>query len=145
MLDLHNHSLPGLDDGASDWEESLKMARMALEDGIKGIVCTPHYVPEAFENKRPRVMEVLDEFRRRLREENILLDIFPGAELRLDTDMPQRIISKELLSINDTGTFALIELPADTMLQNMEDFLWVPWGKSHFRLECFAQNLSILY
>ena len=116
--------LPGLDDGAQDWEESLEMARIALKDGINGVVCTPHYVPGPFENNRQRVLEVFDEFQRKLREDNIPLDIFPGAELRLDTDMPRRINSKELLSINDTGTFALIELPVDTMLQNTEDFLW---------------------
>ena len=42
MIDLHSHILPGLDDGASTWEDSLQMARMAVEDGIRTMVATPH-------------------------------------------------------------------------------------------------------
>jgi protein-tyrosine phosphatase len=124
MFDLHNHILPGLDDGASDWEESLEMARIALADGIKVVVCTPHYQRVIFENMRPKIMEVFEEFREKLRENDIPLDIFPGAELRLDTGMAQRIDSEELLSINDTRNYALIELPPETMLHNMDDILW---------------------
>ena len=42
MIDLHSHILPGLDDGASTWEDSLEMARMAVEDGIRTMVASPH-------------------------------------------------------------------------------------------------------
>ena len=42
MVDLHHHLLPGLDDGAPDLATTLKMARMAAEDGITHVVCTPH-------------------------------------------------------------------------------------------------------
>jgi tyrosine-protein phosphatase YwqE len=42
LIDIHSHILPGLDDGARTWEESLQMARMAVEDGIKIMVATPH-------------------------------------------------------------------------------------------------------
>ena len=42
MIDIHAHILPGLDDGAKNWEQSLEMARMAVEDGIRIMVATPH-------------------------------------------------------------------------------------------------------
>lgn len=42
MIDIHCHILPGVDDGAQSLEESLLMARRAVEDGIKTIVATPH-------------------------------------------------------------------------------------------------------
>jgi protein-tyrosine phosphatase len=42
MVDLHSHILPGLDDGASSFEESLEMLRLAAEAGTTDIVATPH-------------------------------------------------------------------------------------------------------
>ena len=46
MIDLHCHILPGVDDGAKNLEESLEMARIAKEQGIKKIISTSHYHPE---------------------------------------------------------------------------------------------------
>jgi protein-tyrosine phosphatase len=42
MIDLHTHILPDLDDGAKDWQETLDMCAIALNDGIHTIVATPH-------------------------------------------------------------------------------------------------------
>ncbi len=42
MIDLHCHILPGLDDGASDLEDSVGMAGQALGDGIGTVCATPH-------------------------------------------------------------------------------------------------------
>ena len=42
MIDIHNHILPGIDDGAPNWETTLEMCRIARQDGITHIVATPH-------------------------------------------------------------------------------------------------------
>lgn len=42
MLDLHIHIIPGVDDGARDYEDSIEMAELALECGVTTIVATPH-------------------------------------------------------------------------------------------------------
>ena len=42
MIDLHSHILPGLDDGPSNSDFSVAMARSAVEDGTQMIVATPH-------------------------------------------------------------------------------------------------------
>jgi len=34
MIDLHSHILPGIDDGAKDWDESLWMLSLAAEDSL---------------------------------------------------------------------------------------------------------------
>ena len=42
MRDLHCHILPGVDDGARDLDESLRMLAAARSAGITRITCTPH-------------------------------------------------------------------------------------------------------
>ena len=46
MIDIHAHVLPGVDDGPEDWEGSLDLLRMAVEDGIGGAVCTSHVLDQ---------------------------------------------------------------------------------------------------
>lgn len=42
MRDMHCHILPGVDDGARDLNESLRMLETARAAGVTSIVCTPH-------------------------------------------------------------------------------------------------------
>ena len=43
LFDVHCHMVPGVDDGASDLEESLAMLKMEHRDGVRNIIVTPHY------------------------------------------------------------------------------------------------------
>ncbi len=63
---MHSHILPGLDDGAADWDQALAMARVAVEDGIAEMVCTPHWVLGKYENDRETVLRRFAEFEERL-------------------------------------------------------------------------------
>ena len=47
FTDIHNHILFGVDDGSPDIETSLKMLRMAYEDGTRDMVLTPHFHPKS--------------------------------------------------------------------------------------------------
>jgi protein-tyrosine phosphatase len=124
MIDLHNHMLPGLDDGALNWEQSLAMGRMAVEDGIQEIVCTPHWVNGYFENRRETIVRRVETLQEKLNAAKIPLKVYPGAELHLDFDISDKIKSGELITLNDMGRFALIELPVDIVPRNMKHFFW---------------------
>lgn len=45
FTDIHSHILFGVDDGARDLEMSIRMLRMADENGIGSIILTPHNKP----------------------------------------------------------------------------------------------------
>lgn len=42
MIDIHHHCLPDVDDGPREWDEAVAMCRMAADEGIETIICTPH-------------------------------------------------------------------------------------------------------
>lgn len=59
MIDVHCHILPGLDNGPSTLEESLKMAEEAVFEGIDTIVATPHDKVNNAVNHRQKVFAPL--------------------------------------------------------------------------------------
>lgn len=124
MIDIHNHMLPGLDDGPKDWEESLAMARMAVEDGIREVVCTPHWQSGVYANTRSVIQERLESFQKKLGEHEIPLEVHPGSELHIDVALLEKINKGELCTLNDSGHYAMIELPKEILPQKMEDFFW---------------------
>ncbi len=124
MIDLHCHILPDLDDGAENWAQSLDMAKIAAGDGICGIVCTPHSSPVYPANRRAIILAAVEEFRIQLREAQIRLEIYPGCELSIQSNLLQRIKSGELLTINDNRKIALIEMPSDHVSPNLDKFFW---------------------
>ncbi len=65
MVDIHCHLLPGLDDGPDSFEESLKMAEMAVADGITHVIATPHanemyaFIPEMIQKRRNEIQNAI--------------------------------------------------------------------------------------
>lgn len=45
ILDIHSHILPGVDDGAADLNESVKLLEALFEQGVTDVVATPHFYP----------------------------------------------------------------------------------------------------
>ena len=43
IIDLHSHLIPGVDDGAQTIEQSIELARQAVDEGVEHMVLTPHH------------------------------------------------------------------------------------------------------
>lgn len=110
MVDLHCHILPGLDDGAADMEAALKMARIAQEDGIRAICATPHAGVHPYYNSRGEILEATEAFRTEIENSEIQVEIFPGSEVSVTTDITAMADSGELVTLKDSS-YILVELP----------------------------------
>lgn len=124
MIDIHAHILPGIDDGAKTIEESLKMAQIAVTDGITKIIATPHVIAGLYENQKLDIIKLVSELNSRLKAENIPLEILPGAEYRLEPELPQKLQKGALLTLNDTGKYLLAELPDTFIPEYAENVLY---------------------
>lgn len=78
--ELHFHLLPGVDDGPRTVQESLTLARLAVEDGTRTVVCTPHARDIDVRTVPERVARLAAE----LRAAAIPLEIVAGVELAQD-------------------------------------------------------------
>ena len=109
MIDLHCHILPGLDDGPSNLDFSLAMARAAVESGTQLIVATPH-IRADFDVDPVEIEPRVDLFNERLQRERLPLRVLPGAEIGWATapELDDRQLAR--LSLG-SGKRVLLESP----------------------------------
>jgi protein-tyrosine phosphatase len=82
MIDIHCHILHGVDDGAQDLNESLAMARLAYQDGIRHIIATPH-LNIHYNNTRAQVQNKTKILQKALDQNGIAITLHPGNEVML--------------------------------------------------------------
>ena len=116
FTDLHCHLLPGIDDGPRNWQTTLAMARLAVAEGIRTIVATPHQLGRYEVNTREQILELTAEAQRRVKAIGLPLTILPGADVRIREDLPQLLESRKVLTLADRQVHLLIELPHDQIL-----------------------------
>jgi protein-tyrosine phosphatase len=83
LIDLHSHILPGIDDGAKTLEMSLAMARIAVDDGITLMACTPHIYPGLYLNNSAGISAARDALQSALDAHGIPLQLTIGADVHL--------------------------------------------------------------
>ncbi len=111
FADIHCHLLPGIDDGANHWDDTLAMARMAVEDGISAVVATPHQLGSWSENRGEAIRSLVDECNERLSAERIPLTVLPGGEIRIEPGLIEELVTGELVTLGDHRRHVLLELP----------------------------------
>ncbi len=122
MIDLHCHILPGLDDGSADMDQSLAMARMAVQDGITDIVATPHLFREASNVTNPGlVRRKLKELQSRLDEEKIPLKLHAGVEIRFSHNLLEEIKKHRPNLVLAGSAYIFIEFPFDYVYSGVKD------------------------
>lgn len=107
MIDLHTHILPGVDDGASDLETALAMARLGQERGLVAIAATPHF--EHLSDWDAIKLRV-EELGRQVAAERIDIEIIAGAELFIDSAIMEMDLG-QIPTYGDRGKYCLIEFP----------------------------------
>lgn len=114
MLDFHNHLMPGVDDGASDIDESRVGLEMFRSQGVTEIITTPHIRGSLTERPRhlAEFLSILDDAWHSLK--TVAAAEFPdlrlerGVEIMLDVPRPD--LSDPRLRLAGTK-YALVEFP----------------------------------
>lgn len=107
MIDLHNHILPAIDDGAGDYAMSIEMARIAVNDGITHIACTPHIVPGLWNNSATSIGKAVRSLRAVLAAERIDLALLCGADIRVAPDLPAALKAGNMPTLRESRYFLL--------------------------------------
>lgn len=153
MFDIHIHIIPGVDDGAQDYDDSIGMAKLALRCGVNTIVATPHanqmgrfenFYNAEFSRRFERLEDMLHGNRLRLR-------VLEGQEIMASDDMADKIRDGRLISLNHTQYY-LIEFPFESRPEWITDRLRdvIRLGKTPLiahveRYFCVQDNPGLVY
>ena len=88
-VDIHSHTLPGVDDGSPSFEISLAMLEVAFSQGGGTLVLTPHLRPIDGTDKEEEHRERFAEFKQVVREVGIEIDLHFGSEIAFRFNMPE--------------------------------------------------------
>jgi protein-tyrosine phosphatase len=103
IVDIHNHSLYGLDDGADSYETMCGMIDASYSSGVRHICFTPHYfnvgdrdcTPEMIKKSFGEAVEYCKE-----KYPDMILDV--GSEMIYHFDCGVALSSKKLFTIADS-------------------------------------------
>jgi protein-tyrosine phosphatase len=132
LTDIHNHLIPGVDDGARSLDEALGAIAAMHEQGVRRLICTPHIDAELLgheERYAARIAKV-DTAWAGLRA--AAAERFPDVELQRGHEV---MVDTPRFSVGDArvrmaGTpYVLVEFPRLFVPSGTEDVLY------HLRLE----------
>lgn len=123
MIDIHCHIVPGIDDGSSDLETSVKMLNIAEKSDLNKIITTPHYIRNRYENSFKSIVKCVEQLNIEAQRNNIAVELFPGQEVMADKYTLDLYKEGELGCLNNSS-YMLIEFPMDVLPDDALDIIY---------------------
>ncbi len=115
MIDIHSHILFGVDDGAKDYDESVKMLKEARKAGFNKIIATPHVrSPHYDKSKAQEAMKALKPV-----AENLGIELVQGYEYNISALTDDTIEGAMKFCTEGTKTI-LLEMNGSQLVSNWE-------------------------
>ena len=99
--DMHSHFVPGIDDGAKTFDDSVALLKAMENMGYTHIVTTPHIMIDFYPNTRQTILSGLETLRQLAADNNIKLEINAAAEYYIDEYFEGLVDKEPLLTVRD--------------------------------------------
>ncbi len=108
-VDMHNHILPGLDDGSPDIETSLRLTEGLLELGYQKIISTPHILSDLYPNTPDTISNAHIKLFPEVQKLHAGYQSGYAAEYMIDFEFEDLLRKKQVLSFG-SDKYVLIEM-----------------------------------
>lgn len=120
--DMHNHLIPGIDDGSQSVEDSIDFIRTLHMLGYQKFTCTPHILSDLYRNSRETIEPPYEKLKAKLEEEQIPVEIQFAAEFMVDDAFEDILKNDRLLPIG--GKYVLIEMSFMAPSPNIQQIIF---------------------
>lgn len=104
--DIHNHILPGVDDGSPDLETSINFLKEFENLGFSTVICTPHIYKSIHPNDSETILSAKMKLDQEIKRTKLSLNLDFGAEHMMDQDF---VCESGLVSL--PLNYLLVEMP----------------------------------
>lgn len=141
--DIHCHILPGIDDGAADMEETIKMLSVAYEEGIRHILATPHFTVERRNASPEKMYELVEAVQQAALDISGDFHIYPGQEILFCQDIIHELKSGRAITLNHTR-YILIEFLPSNSLREIRNGLYLCIQSGYFPILAHVERYEEL-
>ncbi len=107
-IDIHNHLLPGIDDGSKNIENTQELITSLIEIGFSDFITTPHIIEGLWDNTESGIKNTFNETVNQLHSKNILAPKRTAAEYMMDYRFHESVKTTPLLTLKDN--YLLVEM-----------------------------------
>lgn len=151
MIDIHTHLIPNVDDGADSIEETIRLARAAVAEGINHTILTPHHNRYWVTNEKDKVLELTKKVGKAIQDAEIPLTVSPSQEIRMNEEFSEELFANNYLPLDSKGKYYLVEFSwnefptfAHAYLQEMIDADIIPVIAHPERQRPFLEDPDLL-
>ena len=107
-IDIHSHLLPGIDDGAHTFADTLRLTKALQGFGISQIITTPHIIQYVWDNSHDQILSKKATTVLELKKNKITVPFSAAAEYLMDDQFVRLFQSGELLTLKNN--YVLVEM-----------------------------------
>lgn len=150
MIDMHNHILFGMDDGAKTIEDSIRYIKEETEHGVSSIIFTPHFNNRArmncnniIEDYHSKLSWNFRELQDRTANENIEIELHLGNEIYMDSKFIDILEQGEFQTLANSD-YILIEFSTSDTHLNMAEICYESILRGYKPIIAHAERYSAL-
>ncbi len=141
--DMHNHLLPGIDDGSPDVETSLFLLEKMMELGYKKFISTPHVILEVHPNNKETISNAWQQFDAGIKERGLTVATEYAAEYMLNFDFDILLKEDKVLSFGNKNV--LIEMSYAVESPNLRDAIFILQTKGYRPILAHPERYPYLF
>lgn len=107
-VDIHSHLLPGIDDGAKTFSDTLNLIQSLKEMGVDQFITTPHIIQFVWENTHQQILANKEATILELEKHQVSLPLRSAAEYLMDDQFVKLFQAGDLLTLKDN--YVLVEM-----------------------------------